>query len=59
MYEKGESAPEDDVKGYAWMVLTAAPGDENAVKAIARARQKMTARQVPEALKLAGDLRRR
>ena len=59
LYRKCENTSEDDVKGSDWTVLTAAPGNENAMKIIARASQEMTVRQMPEALMVAEDLRRR
>ena len=56
MYDKGEGVPEDYVKAYAWFNLAAAQGQEDAVKAKDSLRERMTAEQVAEAQKLAGEL---
>ena len=55
MYSLGEGVPEDYVKAYAWLNLAAAQGDKMAVERRDRLREKMTAEQVAEAQRLAGE----
>ena len=56
MYVVGKGVLEDYVEAYAWMILAATQGHEDAVKGKDELRSKMTAEQVAEAQKLAAEL---
>ena len=59
MYAMGEGVPEDYVMAYVWANLSAAQGQKEANDIKDLLRPKMTAEQVAEAQKLAGELFRR
>ena len=59
MYYDGEGVPEDYVRAYVWANLSAAQGQKEANELKDLLRPKMTAEQVAEAQKLAGELFRR
>ena len=56
MYVVGKGVLEDYVEAYAWMILAATQGHEDAVKGKDELRSKMTAEQIAEAQKLAAEL---
>ena len=56
MYVVGKGVLEDYVEAYAWMILAATQGHEDAVKGKDVLRPKLTAEQVAEAQKLAAEL---
>ena len=59
MYANGGGVPQDFVKAYAWYILAAAQGNEEASELEDSLRENMTAEQVAEAEKLAAELRER
>ena len=59
MHYRGWGVPEDYVKAYAWLILAAAQGEENAVNVKDLLRSRMTAAQVAEAQQLASSLFKR
>ena len=55
MYAEGRGVPQDYVRAHMWFGLSAAQGEQRAVKALEMAEQRMTPAQINEAQKLARD----
>ena len=56
MYRSGEGVTEDEVQAYAWVSLAAAQGEEDADRAKATLRRRMTPAQIASAQKLSRQL---
>jgi hypothetical protein len=55
MYAEGLGVPQDYVRAYMWFSLSAAQGEQRAVKKLEMVESKMTPAQISEAQKLARD----
>jgi uncharacterized protein len=55
MYAKGDGVPQDYVRAHMWFSLSAAQGEQRAVKLLEMAERRMTSAQITEAQKLARD----
>jgi TPR repeat protein len=55
MYAKGDGAPQDSVRAHMWFRLSAAQGNQKAIKTLEVAERTMTPAQIAEAEKLARD----
>ena len=55
IYAKGLGVPQDYVRAHMWFSLSAAQGEQMAVKTLEMAEQKMTPAQITEAHKLARE----
>jgi TPR repeat protein len=55
MYAQGQGVPQDLVRAYMWLCLSATQGDENAIKNQAIAKGLMTPAQIADAQKLARE----
>jgi TPR repeat protein len=55
MYAEGRGMPQDYVRAHVWFSLSAAQGEQGAVKALDMVQRKMTPAQIMEAQKLAHD----
>jgi uncharacterized protein len=55
MYAKGDGVPQDFVRAHMWFSLSAAQGNQSAVKTLEMTERKMTPAQIGEAQKLARD----
>ena len=55
MYAKGDGVPQDYVRAHMWFSLSAAQGEQSAVKGLEMAELRMTPAQIAEAQKLARD----
>jgi TPR repeat protein len=55
MYGEGRGVPQDYVRAHMWFSLSAAQGEQSAVKGLEMAEQRMTPAQIDEAQKLARD----
>ena len=55
IYAKGLGVPQDYVRAHMWFSLSAAQGEQRAVKALEIAEQRMTPAQIDEAHKLGRD----
>jgi uncharacterized protein len=53
MYAEGRGVPQDYVRAYMWFSLSAAQGEQRAVKTLEIAERRMTPAQISEAQKLA------
>ena len=53
MYAKGDGVPQDYVRAHMWFSLSAAQGEQRAIKTLGMAERKMTPDQIAEAQKLA------
>ena len=55
MYVEGRGVPQDYVRAHMWFSLSAAQGEQRAVKTLEMAERRMTPAQINEAKKLAHD----
>jgi TPR repeat protein len=55
MYAEGRGVPQDYVRAYMWFSLSAAQGEQRAVKTLGMAERQMTPAQIAEAQRLARD----
>jgi uncharacterized protein len=55
MYAEGRGAPQDYVRAYMWFSLSAAQGEQRAVKTLEMAAQRMTSDQINQAQTLAHE----
>ena len=55
MYAEGRGVPQDYVRAHMWFSLSAAKGEQKAVKTLEMAERQMTPAQITEAQKLARD----
>jgi uncharacterized protein len=55
MYAEGRGVPQDYVRAHMWFSLSAAQGEQRAVKTLEMAERRMTPAQIDEARKLARD----
>ena len=53
MYAKGDGVPQDSVRAHMWLDLSAAQGNQRAIKTLEVAERKMTPAEIAEAQKLA------
>ena len=55
MYAEGRGVPQDYVRAHMWFNLSAAKGEQRAVKVLDMAERRMTPAQIAEAQKLARE----